>query len=147
MALAITRRRAAVAMLGALLVAALVYLRDPAWLAGVESGFHGWATDAQGVRFRWTMAHASFFVPASATAIDIPVSVSFDAPQDAFVVASITVDDAAAGRIMLTDGRWHTVRVRLPQAGSRRVRRVDLRVDRLRTGRRGVKVGDVRVLR
>jgi hypothetical protein len=145
-ALALGKRTAGAVAAGALLVAALAHLRDPAWLAGVESGFHRWETDAQGTRFRWTTGHASFFVPASSAAIEIPVSAAFDAPQDPYVVATITIDDLAAERVELTDGRWRVVRVPLPRPGSRRLRRVDLRVDRMRPGDRGIRIGEVRVL-
>ena len=78
------------------LVAALAYLRDPPWLAGLESGFRRWETGADGTRYRWTGGHASFFVPATARAIVIPTRTTFDEPGDPPVLVSIAIDDRAA---------------------------------------------------
>lgn len=55
-------RRSFFVGLGAVaLIALLASLRDPPWLAGLESGFRGWETGADGTRYRWTSGHASFF--------------------------------------------------------------------------------------
>jgi len=47
------------------LLGMLGYLRDPAWLIGIESGFRPWERGADGTRSRWTGGHASFFVPST----------------------------------------------------------------------------------
>jgi hypothetical protein len=123
----------------------LAYLRDPAWLAGVESGFHRWRTGPDGVRYRWTTGHASFFVPASSAGLTIPARVTFDQPADPPVLVRIAVDDRPADEFELRDDRWVTRRLALPPPGSRRLRRIDIRVDRLRTDNRGIQLGEIGV--
>lgn len=121
----------------------LAYLRDPAWLAGVESGFHGWRTGPDGVRYRWTTGHASFFVPASSGGLTIPARVTFDQPADPPVLVRIAVDDRPADEFELRDDRWNVRRIVLPAPGGRHLRRIDIRVDRLRADNRGVQLGEI----
>ena len=127
------------------LVAALSYLRDPPWLARMESGFQRWETDADGTRYRWIGGHASFFVPASATAIVIPTRAGFDERGEPPTV-SIAIDDRTADEFVLRDDEWRVHELRLPPPGRRRLRRIDVRVDRLRAGMRGAQIGEVRVV-
>jgi hypothetical protein len=129
------------------LVAALWYLRDPPWLAGMESGFRRWETAADGTRSRWIAGHASFFVPATATSIVIPVRTTFDDPGDSRVRVSIAIDDRLADEIEVAHDRWTAHTLRLPAPGRRRLRRIDVRVDRLRVGMRGAQIGQVVVVR
>lgn len=136
--------RAGVAI--AVLAAALAYLREPAWLAQVESGVRRWETAADGTRYRWTDGHASFFVPASASMLSLPIRAVFEDASDPPVKVSIAIDDRGADEIVLTDGEWRTRRIRMPPPGSRGLRRIDLRVDRLRSGNRGVQIGEVRTV-
>ena len=139
-----TRRRSIAALVT--IVAAgsiLAYLRDPPWLAGVESGFHAWRTGPDGVRYRWTTGHASFFVPATAARVTIPTRVTFDRPGDPPVLVRIAVDDRPADQFELRDDRWTLRRLLLPPAGGRRLRRIDVRVDRLRADNRGIQLGEV----
>jgi hypothetical protein len=137
------RRRGLLALVAVLLVAGVLwYLRDPAWLAGVESGFGRWETAADGVRYRWTTGHASFFVPASASAIVIPARTTF-APGDPPTTVSIAIDDRPADALVLTDDGWQIRRLRMPPPGSRRLRRIDIRVNRLRGDNRGAQIGEV----
>ena len=124
-------------------ISLLTYLRDPAWLASVESGFHGWRAGPDGVRYRWTTGHASFFVPATSSGIAIPARVTFDQPGDPPVRVRIALDDRPADEFELRDDRWVTRRLALPPRGNRRLRRIDIRVDRLRDGNRGVQLGEV----
>ena len=121
----------------------LAYLRDPVWLAHVESGLHGWRTGPDGVRYRWTTGHASFFVPSSAARLTIPVRVTFDQAGDPPVLVRIAVDDRPADEFELRDDRWTARRIVLPAPGSRRLRRIDIRVDRLRADHRGVQLGEI----
>jgi hypothetical protein len=125
-------------------VALLAYLRDPPWLLTYSSGFGEWRRDPEGVRFRWMGGHASFFVPSNARGLDVPLRTSF-APGDWPIAASITIDSRESGRIVMADGEWHTVSLRLPPPGGRRVRRIDIRLDRLREEDRGVIVGEPRI--
>jgi hypothetical protein len=133
----------AIAAIGA--VAALAYLRDPEWLIRVESGFREWETTADGTRYRWTNGHASFFVRSDAIEVGIPIRTTFAAPSDGPVTMSLAIDDRPADQLVLTDEAWHRVTVGLPPIGGRRVRRIDIRVDRTRSGNRGVQVGEVQV--
>ena len=138
------KRAVAAAVAVAAIAASLAYLRDPAWLAAVESGVRGWETAADGTRYRWTDGHASFFVPASAAEIAIPLRATFDAAGDPPVLVTIAIDDRPADELVLRDDRWTTRRLRLPPPGSRSLRRIDIRVDRVRAGNRGVQMGIVR---
>jgi hypothetical protein len=122
----------------------LAYLRDPPWLLASSSGFRGWERDADGVRFRWMGGHASFFVPSTARGVDVPLRTSF-APGDWPISASISIDDRESERVVLGDGEWHIVALRLPTPGHRKVRRIDIRLDRLREEDRGAIVAEPRI--
>ena len=123
--------------------ALLAYLRDPAWLIDVTAGLRPPQMDASGRRFRWSGGHASLFVPSNARLVSIPLRAAFDAPADPPVTVTITIDDRLADRLVLRDPEWRVSTIRLPPPGSRRVRRVDIRVDRTREDNYGVAVGDV----
>jgi hypothetical protein len=127
------------------LAALLAYLRDPPWLAKVESGFHEWRTGPDGLRYRWTTGHASFFVPSSSARIAIPVRVTFDRPGDPPVLVRIAIDDRLADEFELRDDRWTARRIVLPPPGRRRWRRIDIRVDRLRPDNQGIQLGEIAV--
>lgn len=88
--------------------------------------------------------HASFFVPSSARLIEIPVHAAFESIEWP-VTVSVAIDDRTGDRLILSDGEWHTIRLRLPAAGSRRVRRIDVRADRTREDNRGAAIGEVRI--
>ena len=130
-------------VVAAVLAAALAYLRDPPWLISVTSGMRPAQMDASGRRFRWMGGHASLFVPSDARFISIPLRTTFDAPGDLPISVTIAIDDRPVDRVVLTDARWQLSTVRLPARGSRRVRRVDIRVDRTRDDNYGAAVGDV----
>jgi len=125
-----------------LLFAALAYLRDPPWLIGVESGFRPWERAENGVRSRWTGGHASLFIPSTAASVTVPVRTTF-AAGDAPVTVTISIDDRPAVAAELRDDSWHRLTLPLPDRSTRRVRRIDIRVDRTRPGNRGVAVADV----
>lgn len=136
-------RLAGVLLAACAAVAALAYLRDPPWLAGTTSGLSGWTTGAGGTRYRWAGSHASFFVPADARGIVIPVRATFDSPQDWPVAVEVTLDDRAVDRLTLRDAEWRPIEIRMPPPGSRRHRRVDIRLDRTRAPDRGIQIGDI----
>jgi hypothetical protein len=139
-----TRGHVAIAaVIIALAAPGLAYLRDPPWLIHMESGFRRWETDSTGVRYRWTSGHASFFVPSGATNVTIPLRTTFANPAEWPIAVTITIDDRAADRIVLSDDGWRSSTLRLPPGGRRRVRRIDLRADRARDGNRAVQVGEV----
>jgi hypothetical protein len=144
---ALTRRFVASVVVSAILCAVLVYLRDPPWLISITSGMRPWQTDASGRRLRWTGGHASLFVPADTRLLSIPLRTTFDTAADAPVTVNVTIDDRAADRIVLTDPAWRISSFRLPARGSRRVRRIDIRVDRTRDDNRGVAIGEITAVR
>jgi hypothetical protein len=143
--MAMMRRRWIAWLVAAAVVASsLAYLRDPPWLLEVSSGMREWQTGADGARFRWTSGHSSFFVPSDAGSIEIPLRAAFDRPDDWPIVATITLDDRPADRVTLSDAAWRRSVIVLPPRGSRRVRRIDIRLDRTRDENRGVAVGEIR---
>jgi hypothetical protein len=123
--------------------ATLGYLRDPPWLSTLSSGLRHWEAGADGIEFRWAGAHASMFVPSDSHELHIPLRTTFDKAGEWPITVSITIDDEPADRLVLSDPGWRESRIRLPAAGSRRVRRVDIRSDRTRDDNRAVQVGHV----
>jgi hypothetical protein len=139
------RRWAAGAIVAAAVIALLAHLRDPPWLIDVTSGLEPWRTDAAGVRYRPMGGRGSFFVRSDATSITVPVRAWFASPMDSPVTATFSIDDRPAERIVLQDGNWHAVTIELRRPTSRRVRRVDIHVDRTRHWNHGLDVGAVEV--
>jgi hypothetical protein len=125
-------------------IAALLYLRDPPWLLSTTSGLRGWEDDG-GRRFRWMGGHASMFVPAGARMIEIPLRTTFDRPGDWQITVRVSIDDRPGDQLVLGDPEWHSVILRMPAPGSRKVRRLDIRVDRTRDDNRGAAVGEIRI--
>jgi hypothetical protein len=115
------------------LVAALAYLHDPPWADRVTSGLRPWEENPPGTFFRWTTGRASFFVPANATSIMLPLLSVYPGPGGAPVKVEIRVDGRFLATIELTDPAvW--VRPELPlgrRRGHRSYRRIDLRVSRV----------------
>ena len=109
------------------------YLYDPPWVSGVTSGMRDWEVDQSGARFRWTSGHASFFVPSSASEMTVPFRAVFPSPDGRPVVLKLAVDDRSIATIELRNqSEWARPILRLPrQTGSRRYRRVDVRVSRV----------------
>jgi hypothetical protein len=138
-----TRRSLALLVALALAGAVLAYLRDPPWLLSTTSGLRGWQTGPASTRYRWTGGHASFFVPADWTAIELPLRATFESPADWPIAATVTIDDRPADRVLLTDGSWRHLLIPLPPRGTRRVRRIDIRLDRTRPDNRGVQLGEI----
>ena len=139
------RRHAPLVILLGALGCAVWYLRDPAWLIDQSTGLRAPEKAADGTVFRWSEGHASFFVPSDAGTIRIPVSTTFGADGTAPMMVTVFVDDARAGRLLLTDDAWHSMTIPLPPRGSRRVRRIDIRTSVVRDDNHGVRVGAVQV--
>jgi hypothetical protein len=131
-------------LLAATVLAAAGYLHDPPWLLSMTSGLRSWESDREGRRFRWMGGHASLFVPSSAPTIEIPLRTTFES-ADWPVTVNVAIDDRPGDRLVLSDGEWHTMVLRLPPGGRRRVRRIDIRVDRTHDVIRGAGVGEVRI--
>jgi len=130
--------------------AALAYLYDPPWIAGMTTGFHRWEQHAAGFPFRWTNGHASFFVLADASTLTIPMRAAFSGPEGAPVIVKVSVDDRWLADVVLDDpDAWVRPRFPMPRTRAhRRYRRVDVRVNRVRTeGNLGIQVGEVLVER
>ena len=108
-----------------LIVAGLVLLRDPAWLAGYRHGLFPVEVDAQGVRFQWTGGRASFYVPAHSSSPQIfHVAAHPQVPTQ----VSVSIDGRLFDRFVAGPD-WRAVTV--PAAAvptSRRHRRVDVHV-------------------
>jgi hypothetical protein len=140
----IVRRPVVVTLIFAIAVSiALAYLRDPSWLLSTTSGMRSWETDRSGIRMRWMGGHASFFVPADTRAIEIPIRTTFERPDDWPIAVTVSIDDRPASRIVLTDATWRRVVLAMPPRGSRKVRRIDLRMDRTRDDNRAAAIGEV----
>jgi hypothetical protein len=131
--------------LALVLLCTIAYLRDPPWLLRVESGFRAWENGIDGTRSRWIGGHASFFVPAGAASLVMPVRTTFAAADEPPTTLSVTVDDRSAAVAVIASPGWHQVTVPLPRGGTRRVRRIDVRVDRTRPGNRGAQIGEIRL--
>jgi hypothetical protein len=143
MAVNIRRRLVLTVVVVTVISSALAYLRDPPWLLATTSGMRPWETDGAGTRMRWMGGHASFFVPADARAIEIPVRTTFERRDDWPIAVSIFIDDRAANRVILTDTAWSRVVLPMPPRGSRSVRRIDLHMDRTRDDNRAAAIGEV----
>ena len=142
-----TRRSVTLVLAVAVAAAALAYLRDPPWLVSQTTGLRRWEQPAGMPRFRWSGGHASFFVRADTGTFDIPLSTTFDERDARPMMVTVSVDDETASRVVLTDANWTRVRVSLPAAGSRRVRRIDIRTSVTREDNHGVRVGEIEVVR
>jgi hypothetical protein len=139
---ALTRRAIiAVVIAVAVLAALLAYLRDPPWLIHVSSGLGRERTDASGIRFRPMTGRGSFFVPADADSIVVPVRAPFRSPADWPITATFFVDDRPVHQMVLSDGSWQRVIIPLRRAAPRRVRRIDIHADRTRSWNHGLDVG------
>ena len=143
-----SRARAVALLVGvAVIVAAATYLRDPPWLISITSGMRNWEVDDTGARVRWTGGHASFFVPADARIIELPVRTTYDRPDDWPITVSVAIDDRPADRLVLEDGDWHRAVLVMPPRGTRNVRRIDIRTDRTRDDNRGAALGELVIRR
>ena len=138
------RRQVMLALLiAAATIAAIMYLRDPPWLLSTTSGMRSWETDGSGTRMRWMGGHASFFVAADARTIEIPIRTAFERSDDWPITVNVSIDDRPANRVVLTDAAWRRIVLTMPPRGSRKVRRIDLRMDRTRDDNRAAAIGEV----
>ena len=118
--------------IAAVVVAFLIVLRDPPWTGAVSSGFRSWEHDLTGTQFRWTAGRASFFVPADATIMTVPLRTLSSGPAGSPIEVQISTDDQWLATVRLPEpGVW--VKTTLPMGGrtTRRYRRVDLHVNRV----------------
>lgn len=135
-----TRRTVILALTMAAAIAALAYLRDPPWLLAYSSGLTEWEAADDGTRVRGAGAHASFFVSADARDFRLRMRRIFEKPDDWPVTVSVSLDDVPVDRLVLSDGAWREITIRMPPRGTRRVRRVDVRSDRTRADHRALQL-------
>ena len=125
-------RRAWIAAAALALGGALAYLREPPWTEAVTSGLRPWEEDLPGTPFRWTFGRATFFAPASAASMTLPLRAVFPGPDGALVTVDVRVDDRWLATIALPDpASWVESTLPLGRRAGRRYRRVDLRVSRV----------------
>jgi hypothetical protein len=132
------------------LVAALAYLYDPPWIAGVTSGLRDWESESDGSRYRWTNGHASLFVPRDATWMTVPMRAPSATAAAGPVPVDISVDDRWVARVKVTDSsRWARISLPLPHTRTRRrYRRVDFRVARVDpASNHGIQLGELELTR
>ena len=145
--MALTGRSKALGIAAMCIVAAVWYLRDPPWLLSYSSGFHPWEAGGDGRPYRWTKGHASFFVPSDARRITLPLRSLNESPEDWPITATVTIDDRVADQVTFRNDAWHELSIRMPDTMTRRVRRIDIRLDRVRSRLRGVQLGPVELQR
>lgn len=128
-----TRRWIATAAIALTMAATLAYLYDPPWIGDVTSGMRAWEEDPPGTRFRWTTGRGTFFIPADATEMTLPLRAVFPGPNGGAVKVEVRDDGKLVGTIDLSDpNQWVRSRMSLPRhAGRRRTRRIDLSVSRV----------------
>ena len=107
-----------------LVVVALAWLRDPAWLAGYRHGLFPVEADADGLTFQWTAGRASFYVPSDSRTPEVfHVAAHPEFPTQ----VTVSVDGRLVDRF-LAGPKWRAVNVPVAPAVSRRHRRVDVHV-------------------
>jgi hypothetical protein len=112
--------------------AAAFHLYDPPWAGNVSSGFRAWEEDPPGTRFRWTAGRASFFVPADASSLTLPLRAVFPGPAGGPTTVDVRVDNRFLTTISLPDpDAWVRTRLPLGRSSRRHFRRVDLNVNRV----------------
>ena len=140
------RRLVAAVAAASALVAVLGHLRDPPWLLAVTSGFGTWHEDEAGRRYRWTTrSHASFYVPASAEVVVLPLRPGIARPEGGPVGVSLAFDGRVFMTVTLDDPlRWLPVTFALPPGSPKRQAvRIEVIVRRLlRRENLGVQVGE-----
>jgi hypothetical protein len=129
-----------------LLVALLAYLRDPPWVLSYVYGLQDWQLDSDLRPVRWTAGRAAFHVPADLRGVVLPLRFEKQ-PSDWPRTAVITVDDRPAEQVTFADSAWRNVTVHLPPRGARRARRIDIKLDRVSPGNRGLQLAEVQFLR
>jgi O-antigen ligase len=76
-------------------------------------GFYDWEND-NGFPYRWTSRRATFFVPASARELHIPVRSMMILGHTDPVRFSVAVNGRVLDTFPITQGNWETVKLRLP---------------------------------
>ena len=77
-------------------------------------GFYGWEQDESGFKFRWASRRATFFIPASARELRLPIRALHIGRNTAPTDVTIEVAGRPFHRVVLPHDDWVTVRLRLP---------------------------------
>jgi hypothetical protein len=94
-----------------------------------DFGFYDWETDAEN-RFRWTSRRATFFIPAGARELTLPVRAMHIGTHNDPTAVSIDIGGRPFHRLVLTTGDWVDVRLRLPPpAEGHDAQRIDITAD------------------
>jgi O-antigen ligase len=125
----LTRRAAltAAALVAAIVISTPVRSWQQARRADLENvalGVSGWQRSADGTAFRWAGQHATFYVPANATAIVLPLR-----PADSGDLGEVELrlDGQLANRVRLAEEGWTRVRLVMPRPeGAPRFRRLEV---------------------
>jgi hypothetical protein len=128
----LTRRwapRICAVAIGLLVLTLPVRAREAVRRANLENtivGLTSWHQDPEGVRFRWSAARSTFFVPSAVRSIGVPLRRGPDGP--AALEVWIFLDGQPADRVALRAGDpWRTVRlVRLGRRAAADFVRIDL---------------------
>jgi O-antigen ligase len=94
----------------------------------VAYGFHDWELDPRGRRFRWTTAHATFYVPTGVRTIEIPIRAWNPSPGQSTSL-EVDVNGRTVNRLDIDHTSWTTVVLSFPPRAPDRSWRIDLRVD------------------
>jgi hypothetical protein len=95
-------------------------------------GLYGWEDGKDGRRYRWTEQYASVFVDGNPPRVEIPMRV----PMEGETAVAVDVSaEGNRGQRWLIGNEWTTVRMELPPPKSPElnVRRINIKIDRLRT--------------
>jgi hypothetical protein len=89
-------------------------------------GFYDWESD-NGFPYRWSSRRATFFVPAGARELDLPVRSMMIVGHQEPVTFSVAVNGRVLDTFPITQGNWETVQLRLPPtAGAAGFTRIDV---------------------
>jgi O-antigen ligase len=127
-----SRRLALITLLAVALLAGSLPFRAAAAVraANLENtsiGFSIWHRDSGGLRYRWAGGRSSFFVPASARAVRIPLRHGPEAPDP--IEVRILLDGREANRVRLSANRgWQNVLLLIPSSDGQAFSRIDLEV-------------------
>jgi len=124
-------RRLAAAVVGLFIAAGLgqavmAYLRTTTTPA--DSGFHGFETAADGIRFRWMTRHAVTYVPATPGFVSLQLQ-AFDEPALRPLVVDVVIDGRVMERREIRPGTWTKIDLGVRDTVRTPFRRIDLRAN------------------
>jgi hypothetical protein len=98
----------------------------PERLDQTSFGFYDWEQD-NGLTYRWTSRRATFFIPAGARELEMPVRSMMTSGHTEPVTFSVAVNGRILDTFPITQGDWRTVSLRLPpRSGDSAFTRIDV---------------------